>query len=254
MITRKLWKNNCMAVLTGAASVALVGWAGLGLTAGYALADPPPHSHGGGGGGGGEDTTPPAPVYDLSVVRVTSDSITLTWTATADDGNDPASGPADRYDIRYRDDKKINKGNWRTATQAQGEPVPQTSGSSESFTVTGLLPETRYFLALKVGDEVPNWSKLSNGVLSATTAGSWVLQTVDTGYVGLHTAIALDSSGNPHISYWDGSYFTAKYAKWDDLASTWDIETIPDPVDRVGTWTPEVCPVDRLGLVVRDAR
>lgn len=43
-----------------------------------------------------------------------------------------------------------------------GEPTPGDAGTSDSFTVTELFAATTYYFALKVADEVPNWSGLSN--------------------------------------------------------------------------------------------
>jgi|GEM_PF-5145481 len=43
-------------------------------------------------------------------------------------------------------------------------------------------------------------------LVGTVNAGAWVIETVDsTGRVGLFTSIAVDSSGNPHISYFDES-------------------------------------------------
>ncbi len=100
----------------------------------------------------------------LEAPAATSNSITLTWTAPGDDGS---SGTASIYDIRYST-SAITAGNWNSATTVVGEPSPQLAGSSESFTVTGLQPATTYYFAIKVGDEVPNWSPLSNVVSKAT--------------------------------------------------------------------------------------
>ena len=184
------------------------------------------------------DIIPPAAVTDLAVNAgaTTFGSITLTWIATGDDGT---TGTATRYDVRYLVNVPITEENWDTATQAQGEPFPQPSGSTETFTVTGLSGETTYFLALKVADEVPNWSDLSNVVFETTLEppppGPWVLQTVDAfGDVGRYTSIALDGAGNPHISYYDVTNLDAKYAKW--TGSAWSIQTIPDSVDWTGAW------------------
>jgi len=104
------------------------------------------------------DTTPPAPVADLACVAATGRSIRLTWTAVGDDG---AGGVASFYDLRYAT-APITPATWDAATRVSGEPTPKPAGQGESFTVGGLEPETTYYFALRTGDEVPNWSELSN--------------------------------------------------------------------------------------------
>ncbi len=106
----------------------------------------------------------PAPVADLEVVNPTSSSLTLTWTASGDDGN---VGTASTYDIRYTT-AAITEANWDAAVQVTGEPSPAVAGSAQSFVVSGLSPGIAYYFAIKVGDEVPNWSGLSN-VAGAST-------------------------------------------------------------------------------------
>jgi len=91
-------------------------------------------------------------------------SVTLFWTAPGDDGT---QGTASEYDVRYAI-FPITEDNWDSCLQADGEPVPQVSGSAESFIVTGLADNTTYYFAIKAADEVPNWSGLSN-VVSITT-------------------------------------------------------------------------------------
>ena len=106
----------------------------------------------------------PADVADLQAIDPTDTSVTLTWTATGDDGS---SGTAAEYDIRYST-SPIDEGNWDEATQVTGEPSPQSAGSAETMTVYGLQQEVTYYFAMKVADEVPNWSGLSN-VANSTT-------------------------------------------------------------------------------------
>jgi len=112
------------------------------------------------------DSTPPSAVTTLSIYySIKSDSVTLNWTAPGDDGN---VGTAKTYDIRCSKEP-ITDANWGVATQCQGEPAPKLVGSSETFTVTGLSPNTVYYFAMKTADEVPNWSALSNVASSKTT-------------------------------------------------------------------------------------
>jgi phosphodiesterase/alkaline phosphatase D-like protein len=94
----------------------------------------------------------------LSVSGANAASATLSWTATGDDG---LSGAATVYDIRYSS-SAITDANWASATRAVGVPAPKVSGSAETFTVTGLTESAAYYFAIKAGDEVPNWSALSN--------------------------------------------------------------------------------------------
>ncbi|HUW85235.1 MAG TPA: DNRLRE domain-containing protein, partial [Phycisphaerae bacterium] len=110
------------------------------------------------------DAVAPDAVSDLATSVVMANRVTLSWTASGDDG---ATGTASVYDVRYST-SPIDAGNFGSATQCTGEPTPQAAGNSESFIVTGLNPQTQYWFALKVGDEVPNWSGISN-VPNATT-------------------------------------------------------------------------------------
>lgn len=108
--------------------------------------------------GASGDVTAPAPVSDLVASNPTSSTIDLAWTAT---GDDTLSGTATTYDIRYSA-ALITESNWNSATQVTGEPAPSIAGTPESMTITGLPPGTTYHYAIKVADEVPNTSVISN--------------------------------------------------------------------------------------------
>jgi subtilisin family serine protease len=179
------------------------------------------------GGSGPTDTIPPDPITDLQVTGTTSDSVTLEWTATGDDGSD---GTAYLYDLRYRTDGPLTEGNWDTSTQVSGEPLPQPSGSHESFTVTPLMPGTTYHFAIKAVDEAGNPSGISNGASGTTDPGSggaWTAETIDeVGETGTWISMVTDIAGNPHISYGDYTKKDIKYAYW--TGTSWEIETVPN--------------------------
>jgi len=114
------------------------------------------------------DPNAPAQISNLSIGSRTLNSIQLNWTATADDGSDPNSGPATMYQVRYST-SSINSGNWLRAKRVAGVPVPDDPNSAETTTVTGLSCNTTYYLALKGFDEWGN-GPLSNVVSNSTTA------------------------------------------------------------------------------------
>ena len=112
------------------------------------------------------DETPPADIIDLGIKAVDQNDITLNWTAPGDNGN---VGIADQYDIRYST-ALITEANWALATPAPGPyPAPSTSGTMESFIVSGLNTDTTYYFAIKTADEVPNWAGVSNSISGITT-------------------------------------------------------------------------------------
>lgn len=95
---------------------------------------------------------------------VTSNSVRLSWTTP---GDDSLTGVATQFDLRYST-SAITAANFASATRWTGTPSPGVAGTQQTTTVTGLQPVTTYWFAIKTGDEVPNWSGISN-VTSATT-------------------------------------------------------------------------------------
>jgi hypothetical protein len=125
---------------------------------------------------------PPSPVANLTTGNPTGGTVVLNWTSVGDNGN---SGTASVYDIRYSN-VSINEGNWASATQCSNEPTPLVAGSTQSYTVQGLSPNTNYYFAMKVADEVSNWSGILNSPTGKTNANttpvlSW---TGEPGYTG----------------------------------------------------------------------
>ncbi|MFQ6060222.1 MAG: fibronectin type III domain-containing protein [Thermoplasmata archaeon] len=71
--------------------------------------------------------------------------------------------------------------------------------------------------------------------MDRAVALSWNIHTVDSvGNVGEYTSIAVDSEGNPHISYWDRDNWALKYACWN--GSAWNITTV-DSSSQTGLYS-----------------
>jgi hypothetical protein len=69
-------------------------------------------------------------------------------------------------------------------------------------------------------------------------APAWSVQTVESGsYIGAYTSVAVDTYGNPHISYQgtNGGNTTLKYASWN--GNSWKFETVDATDYQEGSWT-----------------
>lgn len=118
------------------------------------------------------DSTPPAAVADLTPGGVLLTKILLNWTATGDDGME---GKATAYDVRYSQ-APITEASWEIANRVTDIPEPQAAGFQESVMVEGLAPNTTYYFAVKVADNVGNHSEISNVVLARTSSGTIVFE------------------------------------------------------------------------------
>jgi phosphodiesterase/alkaline phosphatase D-like protein len=164
--------------------------------------------------------------------NVTSTTVTLEWTAPGDNDN---SGTATEYDIRYSL-FLITESNWASATQATGEPTPQPAGSTETFTVENLEPNTTYYFAIKTADEVPNWSGISNVISRATleettppsAIANLTLNNPTLSSITLHWTAPGDDGTSGKASEYDIRYSTSPIdaGNWDGATQVAD-ETAP---------------------------
>jgi hypothetical protein len=98
----------------------------------------------------------------LAPAPALADSVTLTWTATGDDGT---VGRATTYELRFSEQPVVNADTvswWSSASTAGTLPPPATSGTRESYTMSGLTTGSTYYFVLRVADEAGNWSGFSN--------------------------------------------------------------------------------------------
>jgi alpha-mannosidase/chitodextrinase len=110
------------------------------------------------------DVIRPAAVNDLRLENPTSVSLDLVWTASGDDGK---KGTAHEYQIGYST-QPINEQNWDKISKVEHTLKPKAAGSPESFRVSGLMPRTSYYFAIRVVDEAGNRSSLSNVARAST--------------------------------------------------------------------------------------
>lgn len=115
------------------------------------------------------DLIAPETVNNLSVAGETSTSIIVWWTARGDDGT---WGVATSYDLRWSTEPIHDLPTFLAANMVVGMPTPSPLDEIEMVTIDGLAPSTVYYTALRIGDEVPNFSGISNVVVSATLEGT----------------------------------------------------------------------------------
>lgn len=98
-----------------------------------------------------------------AMAQLTTQSKILTWTAKGDDGN---IGTASVYELRGSTDS-VALVAWAalpppTVVVYTGLPTPMVAGTTQTYTVIGLVAGNTYFFAIKAADEVLNWSLISN--------------------------------------------------------------------------------------------
>ncbi len=103
---------------------------------------------------------------------VGSNEVWFSWTATADDGQLPASGPARDFDLRYSYLGPINgEPSWGLASWAHCEPTPGPQGTWHEYILNNLQSCTTYNFALRPRDDNANLSGFHGPVSTQTTCG-----------------------------------------------------------------------------------
>ncbi len=144
------------------------------------------------------DTIAPAGVDDLELLYQTDSSVTLSWTAV---GDDSSSGQASLYDLRYYNNP-INENNYELTIPIGDVPAPGAAGVVETVTVS-VPTTTQQYIALKVGDETPNWSPLSNVIMTLppdTVAPAAITDLAATSVDDDSVTLAWTAPGNNYLS------------------------------------------------------
>ncbi len=209
----------------------------------------------------GGDTTPPGTVTDLRTVEIEFNWTRVNWTAPADDGYDPSSGPAASYEIRVRKGWSLETPNcgpytasvWPIELSAIDATDPchvnrwgdasANPGSTESAILHGLSPNSVFWAMVRsIDDASPsgNWSSMAADLtyqISFTTGPApetvWTATVLDDCQPLYYPCAApvprfdYDPSGNPALLYTlEGE---ARLATWND--SGWQIETAGVAID-----------------------
>ena len=98
-----------------------------------------------------DDVAPAAPV--LEELATTASTITVGWKAVGDDG---MLGEASRYDLRYSTSPIVSDADFEAATPVKQVTTAFPVGTNDSAKISGLVPNTTYYVALVVKDNVGN--------------------------------------------------------------------------------------------------
>lgn len=180
------------------------------------------------------EAIPPAAVTDLTVDSVSYNKVYLHWTATGDDG---LVGNATLYDLR-RSFGFLTADNFSQGTRVNGVPAPHAPGTMENFTVTKLASDSNFYFAIKVGDEVPNFSEISNVVLTHTlvapdvTAPSPIVDLRATDSTRTTVTLEWLASGDDNVTG-TASEYDLRYAQFEITSANWTLATrvsgVPHP-------------------------
>jgi hypothetical protein len=135
----------------------------------------------------------PAAVSDLRVDGSTDSSVTLSWTATGDDGS--VGRPA-FYELRASL-APIDEAGFDSAEPVQRTPATVDAGGIEHFRFPDLAPGRYWWIALRAVDVAHNGSALSNQVTGRTGIGGPL-----SGRTGAALAALQQPSRSPVILYW----------------------------------------------------
>ena len=141
-------------------------------------------------GEGSNDTTPPSGIVDLKVSSVTVNSVILTWTSPGDDGTvgNILNG---YFRICYSTNDTFTVDDYNVEI-----PTNVSSGEKCSYLIEDLSSGKKYYFAVFTGDEVPNWSVVSN------TVSYFVNESPDTTPPSAPTLSAEDAGGGSILLSW----------------------------------------------------
>lgn len=103
------------------------------------------------------DSIDPGAPTDLHAVSVDQTSALISFVAPGDDGT---VGKVTGYDVRYRAGEPITDANFLGSSPIATAVTPEDPGSQQDLELTGLLPETDYYIGVRAFDDCKNLSPL----------------------------------------------------------------------------------------------
>ncbi len=104
-----------------------------------------------------EDNVAPGSPIGAAVTSANGTSLTLVFDAPGDDG---MFGQVTEYELRIRANEPITEDNFASSMPVSVMVEPDEPGQQQTVTVTGLLPQTRYYIGLRAYDDCRNASPL----------------------------------------------------------------------------------------------
>jgi hypothetical protein len=104
------------------------------------------------------DEVAPAAVTSVEVADVQSTSATVDFIAPGDDGT---TGKVTGYDIRVRVGSPITADNFEDSMPVEAAVTADAAGSVQSVALSGLLPETEYYVGIRAFDNCFNRGELA---------------------------------------------------------------------------------------------
>ncbi|HEY5935514.1 MAG TPA: hypothetical protein VIU61_12780, partial [Kofleriaceae bacterium] len=92
------------------------------------------------------DFEPPAAPRETSVITATGNMARIGFIAPGDDG---LAGPITGYEIRYSVEEPLTADNWDSGIRLEDVPAGSPAGQVRTFELTGLLPETDYYVGIR---------------------------------------------------------------------------------------------------------
>lgn len=105
-----------------------------------------------------DDAVAPTAPTELIVPVVDVTSATVTFAAPSDDS---PTGKVAGYEVRYRAIEPITAENFDSSTPISVSITPDDPGQIQDFELTGLVPETEYYVAVRAYDECRNFGPIA---------------------------------------------------------------------------------------------